>query len=205
MNDPVSGAGPEPVRGPASSRPQGGDAGDDASVTALVALGSNLAPRRATLAAAVESMARLPGTRLVAVSTLRETAPLDCPPGSGPFLNGAVLLRTTLTPRELLDACRALEAASGRVRGELHAPRRLDLDLIVHGDAQLDAPDLVLPHPRAHERLFVLEPAAELLPRARHPRLGADWTTLRDERRAVERRETPRETTAPPPDAEAGA
>jgi 2-amino-4-hydroxy-6-hydroxymethyldihydropteridine diphosphokinase len=156
--------------------------GGGAPVAALVALGSNLPPRRATLAAAVEALAALPHTRLAAVSSLRETAPVDCPPGSGPFLNGAVLLHTALSPRALLAELQRIEAAHGRRRGVRHAPRRLDLDLIVHGEEVSDEPGLVLPHPRAHERDFVLEPAAELLPEGRHPRLGRTWRELRDGR-----------------------
>ena len=150
---------------------------------ALVALGSNLSPRRRTLLAAVDELAALPGTTVVALSALRETAPVDCAAGAPGFLNGAVLLETSLPPRALLDELLALERRHGRRReaGEArHAPRTLDLDLILHGETVLDEPGLTLPHPRAHERLFVLEPAAEIAPALRHPVLGVTLAALRD-------------------------
>ncbi len=150
---------------------------------ALVALGSNVPPRRATLRAALADLGRLPGTALLAASTLRETEPEDCPPGSGPFLNGACLLETSLAPRDLLAALLEIEARHGRdriARPERHAPRTLDLDLLLHGDAVLREPGLRLPHPHAHERLFVLEPAAEIAPGMRHPLLGSTLAALLD-------------------------
>lgn len=139
---------------------------------ALVALGGNLPPRRATLEAGLAALAALPRTRLVARSRWLETPPVDAPPGSGPFLNGACLLETGLGPRELLDRLQAIERAQGRQRLVPNGPRTLDLDLILHGDAVLDGPELVLPHPRAHRRDFVLVPAAEVAPELVHPRLG---------------------------------
>jgi 2-amino-4-hydroxy-6-hydroxymethyldihydropteridine diphosphokinase len=147
---------------------------------ALVALGSNLEPRRERLLAAVRALGALPGTRLLATSTLRDTAPVDCPPGSGPFLNGACLLETELPPRALLRELQRLEAEAGRERVGRHAPRTLDLDLVLHGEAIVREPDLVLPHPRCHERAFVLEPAAEIAPSMRHPLLRCTLAQLRD-------------------------
>lgn len=147
---------------------------------ALVALGGNLEPRRTHLLAAVAELGALPGTRVLAVSTLRETAPEGCPPGSGPFLNGAVLLETDLPPRALLDALLAIEERHGRRRLAHNAPRTLDLDLLLHGTERVDEPDLQLPHPRLHLRAFVLEPAAEIAPALRHPVLGRTLSELRD-------------------------
>jgi 2-amino-4-hydroxy-6-hydroxymethyldihydropteridine diphosphokinase len=150
---------------------------------AVVALGSNLRPRRATLLAAVDELGALPGTRVLAVSGLCETAPVDCAGDAPAFVNGACLLETALGPRALLDALLAIERRHGRVRGEdvpRHAPRTLDLDLILHGESVVDEPGLTLPHPRAHERLFVLEPAAEVAPALVHPVLGATLAQLRD-------------------------
>jgi 2-amino-4-hydroxy-6-hydroxymethyldihydropteridine diphosphokinase len=152
---------------------------------AIVALGSNIAPRRDTILSGVAALAHLPDTRLLATSALRETDPVDTPAGSGPFVNGACLLETTLAPRALLEGLLAIEQAHGRVRGERNGPRTLDLDLIVHGANVVDEPDLTLPHPRAHDRLFVMEPAADLAPDLVHPVLGRSLSELRDALRAA--------------------
>jgi 3-oxoacyl-[acyl-carrier protein] reductase len=152
---------------------------------ALVALGGNVEPRRRHLLGAVTELDTLPGTRVLGTSRLHETAPVDCPPGSGAFLNGACLLETELSPRALLAELLAIEAGHGRRRGAPHAPRTLDLDLLLHGEALLDEPGLALPHPRMHERAFVLEPAAEVAPTLRHPRLGRTLAELRDALRAA--------------------
>jgi 2-amino-4-hydroxy-6-hydroxymethyldihydropteridine diphosphokinase len=130
--------------------------------SACIGLGANLGDREATIRAAVAALADEDGIDVVAVSTLRETEPV----GVGPqplFLNGAALLETTLPARELLDLLLATEQRFGRVRvpGE-HGPRTLDLDLLLYGDERIDEPGLTVPHPRLHERAFVLEPLAEL-------------------------------------------
>lgn len=151
---------------------------------ALVALGGNVEPRRLHLLTAVAELAALPGTRVLAISSLHQTAPVGCPPGSGPFLNGACLIETELPPRALLDALLSLELRHGRRRGEANAPRTLDLDLLLHGEAVLDEPGLLLPHPRMQHRAFVLEPAAEVAPHMRHPRLRRSLLELRDALRA---------------------
>ena len=153
---------------------------------ALVALGSNLEPRRRHLLGAVAELARLPGTAVLATSTLVETPPVGCPDGSPDFLNGACLLETGLSPQALLASLKAIEAGHGRSPDAArNAPRTLDLDLVLFGSAVLGDPGLTLPHPRAHERLFVLEPAAEIAPELRHPRLGATLAQLRDRARAA--------------------
>jgi 2-amino-4-hydroxy-6-hydroxymethyldihydropteridine diphosphokinase len=131
---------------------------------AFVGLGANLGDREATIRAALAALADEDGIDVVAVSTLRETEPV----GVGPqplFLNGAAELETTLSPRDLLDRLLATEQRFGRVRvpGE-HGPRTLDLDLLLYGDEHIDEPGLTVPHPRLHERAFVLEPLAELDP-----------------------------------------
>ena len=150
------------------------------SLPALVALGSNIPPRRATLDAALDGLAALPDTELLAASRWFETEPVDAPPGSGPFLNGAALLHTELAPHALLAELLRLEARAGRTRSVPNAPRRLDLDLILHGDHVLQDAALTLPHPRAHERLFVLEPAVQVAPELRHPVLHKTLAELRD-------------------------
>jgi 2-amino-4-hydroxy-6-hydroxymethyldihydropteridine diphosphokinase len=129
---------------------------------AFVGLGANLGDREATIRAGLDALAEDDGIEIVAVSTLRETEPV----GVGPqplFLNGAAELETTLSARELLDRLLATEQRFGRVRvpGE-HGPRTLDLDLLLYGDEQINEPGLTVPHPRLHERPFVLEPLAEL-------------------------------------------
>ena len=153
---------------------------------ALVALGSNLEPRRRHLLGALVELGQLPRTTVLATSSFVETPPVDCPPGSAPFLNGACLLETELSPRALLVGLQSIESAHGRRRDAArNAPRTLDLDLVLHGSSVLDTPELTLPHPRAHERLFVLEPAAEIAPALRHPRLDRTLAQLRDQARAA--------------------
>jgi 2-amino-4-hydroxy-6-hydroxymethyldihydropteridine diphosphokinase len=128
-----------------------------------VALGANLGDREATIRAALADLEAAEGVRVVAVSTLRETEPvgyLDQPP----FLNGAAELETSLAPGALLELLLAVERRHGRVREGVPAqgPRTLDLDLLLYGSARIDEPGLRIPHPRLHERAFVLEPLAEL-------------------------------------------
>ena len=142
------------------------------SARAYVGLGSNLGDRAAQLEAAVAGLAATPGARLLACSSLYETDPVG-PPGQGPYLNAVVLLETSLAPRELLARLQELEAAAGRTRsGVRNEARTLDLDLLLYGERCVDEPGLVVPHPRLHERPFVLAPLRELAPEARHPRLG---------------------------------
>jgi len=134
-------------------------------VRAFVALGSNLGERDRTLRAAVDALAAEPGIEVLAVSGLRETEPVGV--GDQPrFLNGAVAVRTTLPAGELLERLLAIERRFGRVReGQpAHRPRTLDLDLLLYGDERIDEPGLRVPHPRLHERRFVLEPLADLAP-----------------------------------------
>jgi 2-amino-4-hydroxy-6-hydroxymethyldihydropteridine diphosphokinase len=133
-------------------------------IRAYVGLGANLGEREATIHAAVAALAGEDGIKVVAISKLRETEPV----GVGeqpPFLNGAAELDTTLSAHDLLDRLLEIEQSFGRVRipGE-HGPRTLDLDLLLYGEETIDEPGLTVPHPRLHERRFVLEPLAELAP-----------------------------------------
>ena len=128
---------------------------------AYVALGSNLGDRAGHLAAAREALARLPDTALVAASRGEETAPLADMP-QPPYLNQMVLLETRLSPRELLEACQAVERAEGRVRGERWGARTLDLDIVRYGRQQVREPDLIIPHPELPHRDFWLRELAEL-------------------------------------------
>jgi 2-amino-4-hydroxy-6-hydroxymethyldihydropteridine diphosphokinase len=145
----------------------------------FVGLGSNLGDREGTLRAAVGRLRGLPETTVVRMSTLRNTDPvgnLDQPR----FLNGAVELETGLAPRALLVALLELERAFGRNRGVVPAqgPRTLDLDLLLYGQEQIDEPGLQVPHPRLHERRFVLEPLADLDPTLEVPGKGSVETLL---------------------------
>ena len=134
-------------------------------IRAYIGLGSNLGDREATLAAAVEELDAAPGVSVLGVSTLIDTEPvgvLDQPR----FLNGALALETELPARELLELLLAVEARFGRDRSAVPAqgPRTLDLDLLVYGEEEIDEPGLRVPHPRLHERAFVLRPLAEVEP-----------------------------------------
>jgi dihydroneopterin aldolase/2-amino-4-hydroxy-6-hydroxymethyldihydropteridine diphosphokinase len=134
----------------------------------VLALGANLGDREATLAAAVADLARTPGLEVVAISPVVETAPVGGPEQPD-YLNAVVAVRSTLPPHQLLAACLRVEARHGRERRVRWAARTLDVDVITYGDLVLDTPDLVLPHPRAAGRAFVLAPWAALDPQAMLP------------------------------------
>jgi 2-amino-4-hydroxy-6-hydroxymethyldihydropteridine diphosphokinase len=140
----------------------------------FVGLGSNLGERESTVRAAIGRLRMIPNVEVRAVSSLRDTEPvgyLDQPR----FLNGAVELETDLSARALLGVLLELERAFGRDRSAAPAlgPRTLDLDLLLYGDAIIDEPLLEVPHPRLHERQFVLEPLAELDPDLEIPGQGS--------------------------------
>lgn len=158
----------------------------------VLSIGSNLGERLNNLQGAVDALADTPEVWVTAVSPIYETEPVDAPEGSKDFLNAVVLVDTTLAARTLLERALAIEDAYGRERTtEGGAPRTLDVDLIAVGDRRANDEDLVLPHPKAHERAFVLapwhdvEPDAELLdhgPVAELLEKAADQTvTLRDD------------------------
>ena len=131
-------------------------------MSALIGLGANLGDARAALRSAVQAMAALPGTRLLRVSSLYRSAPVDA--GGPDYLNAVAELDTTLAPLELLHALQRIEQAAGRERPYRNAPRTLDLDLLLYGTLRLDSAELTVPHPRMGERAFVLLPLAELAP-----------------------------------------
>lgn len=140
-------------------------------VTAYVALGSNLDAPRAQVEHAFEALARLPRTTLHSRSRLYRTPPwgfVDQPD----FVNAAARLETALSPRELLDVLLSVEQQAGRVRGPANGPRTLDLDLLLHGAAAINEAGLVIPHPRLHQRAFVLLPLADLAPELDIPGQG---------------------------------
>ncbi|MGZ4613049.1 MAG: 2-amino-4-hydroxy-6-hydroxymethyldihydropteridine diphosphokinase [Kineosporiaceae bacterium] len=134
----------------------------------VLALGANLGDREATLAAAVADLAATPGLVVVATSPVVETEPVGGP-AQPDYLNAVVAVRSTLTPQALLAACLAVERRHGRERRVRWGPRTLDVDIVTYGDLVLDTPDLVLPHPRAAARPFVLAPWIALDPQARLP------------------------------------
>ena len=137
----------------------------------FVGLGANLGDPQATLKHALAALAALPQTELVAQSSLYRTAPIQA---SGPdFINAVAELRTALQPQALLHALQAIESAHGRERPYRNAPRTLDLDLLLFGQRVVHEPGLEVPHPRLHERAFVLQPLLELAPTLVHPRLGS--------------------------------
>ena len=131
-------------------------------VTAFVALGGNLGDARASVLEAFRGLADLPQTRLIARSRLYRTAPHEA---SGPdFINAVARIDTSLSAPELLQALQSLEHAAGRERPYPNAPRTLDLDLLLYGDARIDSPRLTVPHPRMQGRAFVLHPLADVAP-----------------------------------------
>jgi 2-amino-4-hydroxy-6-hydroxymethyldihydropteridine diphosphokinase len=141
---------------------------------AVLSIGSNLGDRVFNLQGAVDALGDTPEVWLTGVSPVYETEPIDAPEGSEDFLNAVVTLDTTLSAPTLLDRAMAIESAYGRERGgERNAPRTLDVDLIVVGDRRADDVHLVLPHPRAAERAFVLAPWHDLESDAEIPGYGA--------------------------------
>jgi len=139
----------------------------------VLAIGSNLGDRMGSLQGAVNSLADTPEVWLTAVSPVYETEPVDAPEGSKKFLNAVILIDTTLSARTLLDRALAIEDAFGRERGGARGePRTLDVDLIVVGDRRANDEDMVLPHPKAHERAFVLAPWHDVEPDAEMPDHG---------------------------------
>ena len=133
-------------------------------VTAFLGLGSNLGDRLGWLQGGRDLLAAEPGIVLERSSALYETAAEGCPPDSPPFLNAAVAVRTSLSPRRLLERCLAIEQALGRSRSIPNAPRTLDIDLLLYGQAIIAEPGLQVPHPRLMDRAFVLLPLAEIAP-----------------------------------------
>lgn len=140
----------------------------------LIALGSNLGDRRRLLDAAVQRLTAIAGVHSVHTSAWHETQPVGGPPNQSPFLNGAAVLETTLSPEALLASLEQIEQELGRTRAQRWAPRTIDLDLLLYDQLIVRTPTLILPHPRMAMRRFVLDPAAEIAPSMVHPTIG--WT-----------------------------
>ncbi|MFD9012369.1 2-amino-4-hydroxy-6-hydroxymethyldihydropteridine diphosphokinase [Streptomyces sp. NPDC059552] len=157
----------------------GVEAVDAADVTlsnpkwAVIALGANLGNRLETLQGAIDALGDTPGMRVKAVSPVYETEPWGVEPGSQPsYLNAVVAVKTTLPPSSLLERAHAVEEAFDRVREERWGPRTIDVDIVAYADRVSDDPVLTLPHPRAHQRAFVLAPWHDIDPEARIPGRG---------------------------------
>jgi 2-amino-4-hydroxy-6-hydroxymethyldihydropteridine diphosphokinase len=140
---------------------------------AVISIGSNLGNRLETLQGAIDALEDTPGVRIKAVSPVYETEPWGVEPGSQPsYFNAVVVLKTTLPPSSLLERAHAVEEAFHRVRDERWGARTLDVDIVAYADVVSDDPHLTLPHPRAHERAFVLAPWHDVEPGAQLPGRG---------------------------------
>lgn len=159
---------------------------------AFIGIGSNLGDRAVHYHKAIERVAALPNTRVIRQSSVYETDPVGDIKGA--FLNGVIEIETASHPKALLHQLLNIEHAMGRRRSPARKtgqappePRTIDLDLLFFDDEIIDMPDLVLPHPRLHERHFVLVPIAELAPMLTHPKLNKTITELRSELKVPQR------------------
>ncbi len=143
----------------------------------LIGLGSNLGDRRRALDRAISQLTQHPQIAVTARSRWRETSPIGGPAGQPAFLNGAVVVETSLSPQAVLDVLGRIEADLGRLRTERWGPRTVDLDLLLYDELVLSSPSLVVPHARMAWRRFVLQPAAEVAGQMVHPTTG--WTVAR--------------------------
>ena len=143
----------------------------------FIALGSNVGDRELNLLRAVAEIGRLEGSRITALSGFYNTEAVGEPQDD--FLNGVLRLASPLLPRQLLMELQRIESVIfQRVRTSRWGPRRMDLDILFFGDLTISEPDLIIPHPRLHERRFVLQPLAEIAPELIHPLLGMSIAEL---------------------------
>jgi 2-amino-4-hydroxy-6-hydroxymethyldihydropteridine diphosphokinase len=140
--------------------------------TCLIALGSNLGDREATLESALAALDEIPSSRVLRHSRWHCSSPIGIDSSNHEFLNGAALIDTSLEPQVLLERLQQIESAHGRRREQRWIDRTLDLDLLLYDELVLDTPTLIIPHPRMSFRRFVLEPAAEIAGSMRHPAIG---------------------------------
>ncbi|QBP74131.1 2-amino-4-hydroxy-6-hydroxymethyldihydropteridine diphosphokinase [Herbaspirillum huttiense] len=144
---------------------------ESTSTLAWIGIGGNLGDARATVEEAIAHLARLPESQLLRSSSLYRTAPIDS--SGDDYVNAVALVSTSLTAPELLHALQAIELQHGRERPYRNAPRTLDLDVLMYGEAQLEDEELIVPHPRMAQRAFVLVPMLEIDAQVRIPGLGA--------------------------------
>lgn len=143
---------------------------------AYIGVGANLGDAQGRVVAAIGDCGAFPDTRLIARSPLYRSAPVDA--GGDDYINAVLQLATGLSPSDLLDALQAIEHRHGRERPYRNAPRTLDLDLLLYDDARIDTPRLTVPHPRLHQRAFVLRPLLDIAPALQLPGLGAAQSHL---------------------------
>lgn len=147
-------------------------------IKAYVAFGANLGDRTRNIDQALAHLRADPHIHVIKVSSLLENMAVGGPANSPAFLNAVTEIETSLQPLELLNHLLEIERALGRVRGEKWSPRTIDLDLLLYGDQVIDLPNLKVPHPRMHERDFVLRPLAEIAPTIIHPTSGKSIEAL---------------------------
>ena len=145
---------------------------------AYIALGSNIGDRAANLRSATTRLSQILGIAITKQATPIETPAVGGPADSPPYLNSVVGVETTLQPRDVLNALLQIESDLGRVRRIRWEPRVIDLDLILYGNEIINDPGLTVPHPRLHERRFVLHPLAEIAPNIFHPTLNKTMRAL---------------------------
>jgi 2-amino-4-hydroxy-6-hydroxymethyldihydropteridine diphosphokinase len=141
---------------------------DGSMVSAYISLGSNMGDREKNLNAAIRKLRETAGIEVTAVSSYINTAPVGYE-NQPDFLNAALELKTTLTPEALLAVCNQIEKDLKRERDIRWGPRTIDLDILLYGDMIVEKDNLTIPHPRMHERVFVLKPLNEIAPQAVHP------------------------------------
>ena len=148
-----------------------------------IGVGSNLGQRQEQLEEGLKRLSEVTGIEVLRTSSVYETKPVGGPP-QGDYLNAVWEVETSLSPKALLKELLLVEAQMGRIRGEANASRTLDLDILIYDDLMIREPGLEVPHPRLHERLFVLKPFCEIAPETIHPEKKETMQTLLEKNNA---------------------